>query len=82
VSELDPRLVAHRPALVYDPQEAFGAASAATITDFPGNVLRDGTGAVIARAGERLSLALLGSYPAAAGDRLDERPDPVAAARW
>jgi hypothetical protein len=82
VSELDPRLVAHRPALVYDSQEAFGAASAAMITDFPGNVLRDGGGAVIARAGERLSLALLSSYPAAPGDRLDERPDPVAAARW
>jgi hypothetical protein len=82
VSELDPRLVAHRPALVYDSQEAFGAASAATITDFPGNVLRRRDGTVIARAGERLSLELLGRYEAAAGDRLDELPDPVAAARW
>jgi hypothetical protein len=82
VSDVDPRLAAHRPALVYDPQEAYPAASAGTITGFPGNVLRDRRRDVVARAGEGLSLELLGSYAATDADVLDEQPDPTAAARW
>ena len=78
--DVDPRLVAHRPALVYDPQEAYPAGSAAMITDHPGNVLLDDDDAVLARAGDDLSLARLTRDPP--GARLDEAPDPLAAARW
>ena len=73
MSELDPRLERHRPALVYDSQEAYRAMSAALITDYPGNVLRD-DGDVIARAGQGLSLADLHRVPARRRDRLDEAP--------
>jgi hypothetical protein len=79
MSELDPRLERHRPALRYDSQETYRAMSAASITDNPGNTLLDATGKVLARAGEGLSLAYLTSYPdPGAGDRLDTAPDAQA----
>jgi hypothetical protein len=81
VSPLDPRLERHRPAVVYDPQEAYRAMSAASITDFDGNALRRGGGAVVSRAGAGLSLALLRTYAVEEGDRLDEAGDTLAAAR-
>ena len=82
MSELDPRLARHRPALRYDSQETYRAMSAASITDNPGNTLIDATGKVLARAGEGLSLAFLTSYPGASeGDKLDTAPGPQAAAR-
>ena len=81
MSALDPRLERHRPALVYDPQEAYRAMSAASITDHDENLLRRRKGAVVARAGAGLSLALLSTYDVEDGDRLDEVGDPLAAAR-
>lgn len=74
----------HRPAVHYDPQDPYRALSARSTTDNPGNVLalRDGT--VLARAGDDLTLELLASYPPPrrpdGGDRIDQTPDPVAAA--
>ena len=76
----DPRLEQHRPALVYDPQEPYRALHAASITDHVGNVLERRDDSVLARAGAGLSLDLLSTYPVAAGDRLDEAGDPLAAA--
>ena len=76
----DPRLEKHRPALVYDPQEPYRALHAASITDHAGNVLERRDDSVLARAGAGLSLDLLSTYPVAAGDRLDEAGDPLAAA--
>ncbi len=85
MSEIDPRLERHRPALRYDSQEAYRAMSAASITDNAGNVLLAGDNSVIARAGEGLSLELLSAYPPPASpdddDKLDEAPDPLSAAR-
>ena len=77
----DERLERHRPALVYDPQEAYRAMSAASITDHRGNTLQRRDGAVLARAGEGLSLDLLTDYPVRAGDRLDEAGNPLNASR-
>jgi hypothetical protein len=76
----DPRLERHRPALVYDPQEPYRAIHAASITDHAGNTLQRHDGSVLARAGAGLSLDLLSAYRVAAGDRLDEAGDPLAAA--
>lgn len=45
-------------------------------------MLRDRRNTVIARAGEDLSLELLGRYEATDADLLDETPDPMQAARW
>ena len=59
MSPLDPRLEKHRPALVYDPQEAYRAMSAASITDYRNNVLKRGNGDVVSRAGHGLSLQTL-----------------------
>jgi hypothetical protein len=85
MTEPDPRLERHRPALRYDSQEAYRAMSAASITDNEGNALLAGDGAVIARAGEGLSLALLTAYPPPRepddDDKLDEAPDPLRDAR-
>jgi len=81
VSPLDPRLERHRPALVYDPQEAYRAMSAASLTDNPGNTLERKSGSVVARAGAGLSLALLSTYRVEAGDRLDAFGDPLPASR-
>jgi hypothetical protein len=81
MSPLDPRLEKHRPALVYDPQEAYRAMSAAAITDYRENVLKRSNGEVIARAGHGLSLELLSTYDVKDGDRFDEIGDPVAASR-
>jgi hypothetical protein len=81
MSPLDPRLERHRPALVYDPQEAYRAMSAASITDHDESLLRRSKGAIVARAGAGLSLALLSSYDVEDGDRLDEVGDHLAAAR-
>ena len=78
---LDPRLEKHRPALRYDPQEAYRAMSAASITDNPGNTLVRFDGAIVARAGHGLSLAYLETYPVETGDRLDETNDPLSASR-
>jgi hypothetical protein len=77
----DDRLERHRPALVYDPQETYRALSAASITDHRGNTLERRNGAVLARAGEDLSLDLLSRYDVRGGDRLDEAGDPLSAAR-
>jgi hypothetical protein len=81
VSPLDPRLERHRPALVYDPQEAYRAMSAASITDYRDNTLKRRDGTVVARAGGGLNLALLTTYEVKDGDRLDETGDTLAAAR-
>ena len=78
---IDPRLERHRPALVYDPQEAFRAMSAASITDYRDNALKRKDGTVVARAGHGLSLGLLATYDVKDGDRLDETGDNLAAAR-
>jgi len=81
VSPLDPRLERHRPALVYDPQEAYRAMSAASLTDAPGNTLRRKGGTVVSRAGAGLSLDMLSAYAAEAGDLLDAFGDPLPASR-
>jgi hypothetical protein len=81
VSPLDPRLEKHRPALVYDPQEAYRAMSAASIMDYRDNVLKRNNGVVVSRAGHGLSLALLSAYDVKDGDRLDEAGDPLPASR-
>jgi hypothetical protein len=81
MSPLDPRLERHRPALVYDPQEAYRAMSAASITDYPDNALKRRDGSIVARAGAGLSLALLSTYDVRSGDRLDEAGHPLPAAR-
>jgi hypothetical protein len=78
-----------RPALHYDPQEPYRPISAHSITDFPGNLLVLSDGTVLARQGgsgdARLRLELLEGYPGnlepSGGDRLDEAPDELAAAR-
>lgn len=74
-----------RPAVHYDPQDPYRALSARSTTDNPGNVLALADATVLARAGDDLTLELLAGYPppsaAAAGDRIDQTPDPVAAAR-
>jgi len=77
----DPRLIQHRPALVYDPQEAYRAMSAASITDYGGNALKRGNGNVISRSGAGLTLDLLSTYPVEAADRIDEAGDPLPASR-
>ena len=56
MSPLDPRLERHKPALVYDPQEAYRAMSAASITDNRDNALKRDNGAVVSRAGSGLTL--------------------------
>ena len=81
MSPLDPRLEKHKPALVYDPQEAYRAMSAASITDHRDNALKRGNGSIVARAGAGLSLALLSAYDVRDGDRLDEVGDPLPASR-
>jgi hypothetical protein len=81
VSQLDPRLERHRPALVYDPQETYRGMSAASITDHRGNALKRANGAIVARAGAGLSLALLSAYDVQAGDRIDEANDYLDASR-
>jgi hypothetical protein len=81
VSPLDPRLEQHRPALVYDPQEAYRAMSAASITDHRDNALKRRNGTVVARAGSGLTLDSLTTYGAQDGDRIDEAGDPIAASR-
>jgi hypothetical protein len=81
MSPLDPRLEKHRPAVVYDPQEAYRAMSAASITDYEENLLKRRGGAIVSRAGAGLSLALLSTYAVEDGDRLDEVGDPLAATR-
>jgi hypothetical protein len=82
MSALDPRLERHRPALRFDSQETYRAMSAASMTDNPGNRLLDGSGGVLATAGHGLSLAFLTTYPNPGdGDKLDEAPGPVEAAR-
>jgi hypothetical protein len=81
VSTLDPRLERHKPALVYDPQEAYRAMSAESIVDYPNNTLERKNGSVVARAGTGLSLEMLTTYPFRDGDRLDEAGDPLPAAR-
>src|SRR4051812_20771249 len=82
MSPLDPRLEKHRPALVYDPQEAYRAMSAASITDYRNNVLKRGNGDVVSRAGHGLSLQTLTTYTGSKdGDRLDEDGDPLPASR-
>ena len=81
MSPLDPRLERHRPALVYDSQEAYRAMSAASLTDHQGNTLQRRTGAVVARAGAGLSLARLSTYDAKDGDRIDAFGDPLPASR-
>jgi hypothetical protein len=54
----------HRPVLRYDSQESYFADSAAVWTDNPGNRLTTAAGALLAQAGDRLSLAFLGpEYP-------------------
>jgi hypothetical protein len=89
MSELDPRLERHRPALRYDSQEPYRAISAASITDYEDNRLLGEDGSVLAtprgQGPARLSLAYLADYPPGRepddGDRLDEAPDVLAAAR-
>jgi hypothetical protein len=81
MSPLDPRLETFKPALVYDPQEAYRAMSAASITDHRDNALKRRNGSIVSRAGSGLSLALLSAYDVQDGDRLDEAGDPVQAAR-
>jgi hypothetical protein len=81
MSPLDARLEKHKPALVYDPQEAYRAMSAASITDYRDNALKRSSGSIVSRAGAGLSLALLAAYDVRDGDRLDEAGDPLPAAR-
>jgi len=78
---IDPLLERFKPALVYDPQEAYRAMSAASITDYRDNALKRGNGAVVSRAGAGLSLALLSAYDVKDGDRIDEAGDPLPATR-
>ena len=78
---IDPRLEKHKPALVYDPQEAYRAMSAASITDHRENALKRGNGSIVSRAGAGLSLALLTAYDVRDGDRLDEVGDNLRATR-
>ena len=79
MSPLDPRLERFKPALVYDPQEAYRAMSAASITDNRDNALKRSSGAVVSRAGSGLTLALLAAYDVKDGDRIDEAGDYLAA---
>src|SRR4051794_5099340 len=82
MSDLDPRLERHRPALRYDSQETYRAMSPASITDNPGNVLVDGRGTTLATAGAELNLAYLTTYPNPSGDdKLDEAAGPIQAAQ-
>lgn len=81
MTQLDPRLEQYRPAMVYDPQEAYRAMSASSITDNPDNALKRENGAIVARAGGRLSLQLLSAYDVKAGDRIDEAGDYLTASR-
>ena len=75
MSPLDPRLERFKPALVYDPQEAYRAMSAASITDNRDNALKRENGAVVSRAGSGLTLTLLAGYDVKDGDRVDEAGD-------
>jgi hypothetical protein len=77
----DPWLERFKPALVYDPQEAYRAMSAASITDNRDNALKRENGAVVSRAGAGLALALLAAYDVKDGDRIDEAGDHLAASR-
>jgi hypothetical protein len=81
MTQLDPRLERHRPALVYDPQETYRAMSAASITDYRDNALKRENGAIVSRAGAGLSLALLTAYDVKSGDRIDEANDYLDASR-
>jgi hypothetical protein len=81
MSPLDPRLERFKPALVYDPQEAYRPMSAASITDNRDNALKRSSGAVVSRAGSGLTLALLAAYDVKDGDRIDEAGDYLAASR-
>ncbi len=81
MSPLDPRLERFKPALVYDPQEAYRAMSAASITDNPDNALKRDNGAILSRAGSGLSLDLLTAYDIKDGDRIDEAGDYLTASR-
>jgi hypothetical protein len=81
MTQLDPRLEQYKPALVYDPQEAYRAMSAASITDHRDNALKRESGSVVSRAGAGLSLALLTAYDVKTGDRIDEAGDPLPASR-
>jgi hypothetical protein len=81
VSPLDERLERHKPALVYDPQEAYRSMSAASITDYRDNALKRSNGSIVSRAGAGLSLALLSAYDVRDGDRFDEAGDPLPASR-
>jgi hypothetical protein len=78
---IDPRLEKHKPALVYDPQEAYRAMSAASITDHGDNALKRGNGSIVSRAGGGLSLAMLSAYDVRDGDRLDAVGDNLRASR-
>ena len=81
MSPLDPRLERHKPALVYDPQEAYRAMSAASIVDYPNNALKRSNGSIVSRAGAGLALAMLTTYAFRDGDRLDAAGDPLPASR-
>ena len=74
MSPLDPRLEKHKPALVYDPQEAYRAMSAASITDNRDNALKRRT-AASSRARSRASRSRCSAYDVREGDRLDEAND-------
>ena len=81
MSPFDTRLEKHKPALVYDPQEAYRAMSAASITDNRDNALKRENGTIVSRAGSGLTLALLVDYAVQSGDRIDEAGDYLAASR-
>ncbi len=81
MSPLDPRLERFKPALVYDPQEAYRSMSAASITDNRDNALKRENGAVVSRAASGLTLALLAAYDVKDGDRIDEAGDYLTASR-
>ena len=81
LSPLDPRLERFKPALVYDPQEAYRAMSAASITDNRDNALKRKNGNDVARAGSGLTLGLLASYEVQDGDRIDQAGDYLTASR-
>jgi hypothetical protein len=73
----------HAPLLCFDPQDAYRATAAESMTQWPANRLARADDAVIAD-GDDLTLAALGDYPCglrpAEDDRLIAGSDPVAAA--
>ena len=83
MSPLDPRLERFKPALVYDPQEAYRAMSAASITDNRDNALKRDNGAVVSRAGSGLDaraarqLRRQGRRPDRRGRRLPHGQPPL-----